>query len=433
MKQALLSRSLLLLLSMLLLASIFLSFLFDEYRFYTGMGSDAAIAPQDSGIAVSYHINGSTYLYTANMDGSHAARVTNAASADETNPVFSPDGEELLFLDETKEQIQSLFTDRLGESAQRLTGDDLHIRDAVFSPNGTTIYAIGIPTEDWMAEDSTSAGGFDIYAIERGSGETEKITNNDYFIMSHLSISPQGEYLLFNITEENKEEIRTYPLSETSDIPASYKQFPTGIYGAVLAPDGQQVAYSAISNTAAAEKTNQYDLFLFNNETGQSERLTADSSNIESPSFYHKSNQVMYVEDENWPDQPESYKLRSMDLADKEATTIELDVPNHSQQRWLSSTALFLMNPTTTLILYALLGGFAAFKLRRFPKAIFLPACGSALLSGAAYGMNYFYPWTYQDIVIALGPPAFSLLLCAGLFWLLGFSLRKLPNKKNRG
>ncbi|RSL33092.1 hypothetical protein D7Z54_12355 [Salibacterium salarium] len=273
----------------LLISSIVLSFTLDAYSFYKGPGSSVSISPDDSEIAFSYHENGNTYIYTGNPDGTNIKRLTDR-KANAENPSYSPDGRNVLFLSETNDRIFSLFTKKRNDKEaepKRLTNDRLHVRDAVFSADSSTIFFLGINAEDWMAEEGEGNGGFDLYALDRETENVEKLTEQDYMLMSSLSVSSQGGYLLFNTLEDGEEKVLTHAVDQNADIPTSYQQFPAGIYGPVLSPDGERIAYSTMSDLSTND-TYEYELFLFHNESGQSERLTTAKSNVESPAFFHE-------------------------------------------------------------------------------------------------------------------------------------------------
>ncbi|MGY4691399.1 TolB family protein [Salibacterium sp. K-3] len=426
MTSAVLIRMFTVLAGLLLLFSITLSFSFDSDRFYSGMGSEAAIAPQDNGIVFTYYVNGTTHLYRTSMEGGEAERLTETEGMDETSPAYSPDGSELLFLGTSNSDVQSLYTVKKGETEPvHIPLDRMHVEDAVYSPDGTSIYAAAISREDWMSSNTETAGGFDIYEINRDTGTFSHVTEQDYYLMNNVSISPSGDYLMFTTSSGNEEEVQTVSLTEKNGIPPDYQQFPAGMYDVSLAPDGEQMAYSAVSNTAESGNF-QYDLFLFNHNSGQTERLTSAATNITSPVFYHESNRILYIEDMNWPGDVTDNKLQSMDLSSNDVTTLEPEISGIQHHVLLGAAAGFFMNNGTTAALGFLFGLSAILLLRRKPKLVYLPAVLSALLSAAAYIMNALDPWTYQFVILAVGPASSALLVLAVLFWLSGAVARKI-------
>ncbi|MDQ0300134.1 Tol biopolymer transport system component [Salibacterium salarium] len=410
--------------ALILSISVTLSFTLDAYSFYTGPSNNISIAPNDSEIAFSYHENGSTYIYTGNPDGSNIERLTQN-NADEESPTYSPDGDDILFLSETQHRIYSLFTvDRTNQDAEpeQLTDKQLHIRDAVFSKDNSTIYFLGIDAKDWMANEQ-NVGGFDLYAFDRETEQVERLTEQNYMLMSSLSISPSGDYALFNAMEDGEEKVITHPLGQEADIPSAYQQFPEGIYGPVLSPDGQQVAYSTMSDLSTSG-TYEYELFLYDNESGQSERLTTVNSNVESPAFYHDKNELLYYEDHNWPQEPTDYSLISIDLSNKDTTTIDLQMPKPEKQI-IGAAANALTNDYTSAGLYVLVGGLFVFHFRKKPIGIYIPGLISILLTLAVYLISLFFHWTYQAITLALGPVTTGLAICTILFWILPVIIKR--------
>ncbi|SFL47600.1 TolB family protein [Salibacterium qingdaonense] len=427
MKRSFLIPSFALLTGVLLTVSLLLSFAFDNDRFYSGMGEEAAIAPQDEGIVFTYYVQGTTKLYRTSIDGGEAERVTRKAGIKETAPAFSPDGSELLFLGTSTTDIQSLYTVKNRETEiLHPSGEEMHFEDAVYSPDGQSVYAIGMPADEWMATSAESSTGFDIYEIDRESGDVSQITEQDYYLMNNLSVSPSGDYLMFTVSSGTEESVETTPLTEGTDIPVPYRQLPSGMYGASLSPNGEHVAYTAVTDTSSNGNF-QYDLFLLDQNDGQTQRLTSAATNVESPVFYHESNSILYMEDMNWPKAATDYHLRSMDVASGNATTLEPEVTGIQKHVLLGATAGFFMNNTVTAALYLMFGISLIFLLRRRRKAVYIPVVISAAGSAAGYIVNFQDPWTYQFVNLAVGPAATALIIFAAVFWVTGALSRKIP------
>ncbi|MFD2706093.1 TolB family protein [Salibacterium lacus] len=427
MKRSFLIPAFALLTGVLLTVSLLLSFAFDNDRFYSGMGEEAAIAPQDEGIAFTYYVQGTTKLYRTSIDGKEAERVTSKDGIKETAPAFSPDGSELLFLGASTSDIQSLYTVKNGDTERvQPSGEKMHFEDAVYSPDGQSIYAIGMPADEWMATSAESTAGFDIFEIERQSGDVSQVTEQDYYLMNNLSVAPSGDYLMFTVSSGSEESVETTVLTEGTEIPAPYRQLPSGMYGASLSPDGERIAYTAVTNTSSNGNF-QYDLFLLDQNDGQTQRMTSSAANVESMVFYHEADRILYMEDRNWPNGAADYHLRSMDTSSGNATTLEPEVTGIQKHVLLGAAAGFFMNNTVTAALYLMFGVSIVFLLRRRRKAVYIPVVISAAGSAAGYILNFQDPWTFQLINLAVGPAATALIIFAVVFWITGILSRKIP------
>ncbi|SFQ25997.1 TolB family protein [Salibacterium halotolerans] len=420
-------RMLSLLAGLLLAVSLVLSFAFDNDRFYSGMGSEAAIAPQDESIVFTYFVQGTTKLYRTSMDGGTAERVTSNTDMTETAPAFSPDGSKMLFIGKSTSDIQSLYTVTGGETNRvQPSGERLHFEDAVYAPDGQSIYAVAMPAEKWMNAGNGTSSGFDIYEINPADGSVTQVTEQNYYLMNDLSTSPGGDYLMFTVSSGREERVETVSLTEGSQTPAPFRQLPNGMYGASLSPDGEQIAYTAVADTSS-NGNYQYDLFLLNQTDGQTRRLTSAATNVESPVFYHETNRLLYMEDTNWPQTTVDYHIRSMDLSNGNVTTLEPEVTGIQHHVLLGGAASFFMNDTVTGVLFLVFGLTVIFLLRRRKTAVYTPAVISALGSAAGYGLGYWDPWTYQYVNLAVGPAATALLVYTVIFWITGAASRRIP------
>src|SRR5690625_7436817 len=81
----------------------------DAYQYYTGLGDEISLSPDDQKIAFSYYRGGEEGIYTANMDGSHVEKVVSDEKKQLHNPKYMSDGEQILYLAKDTEGDNSLF------------------------------------------------------------------------------------------------------------------------------------------------------------------------------------------------------------------------------------------------------------------------------------------------------------------------------------
>lgn len=61
----------------------------DQHKYFTGLGEQISIAPDDSKIAFSYFVDGKESIYTANADGKDIKKVTYPKEHRDHHPEYS--------------------------------------------------------------------------------------------------------------------------------------------------------------------------------------------------------------------------------------------------------------------------------------------------------------------------------------------------------
>ncbi|WP_100398149.1 TolB family protein [Bacillus sp. FJAT-44742] len=374
------------------------------YQWFTGMGEDIAISSDDSAMAFSYYVDGCRSIYTADPSGTIQGKVTEDKCAQEHAPAFSSDGNYILYLAEGDPLVSSLFLySKEDREVTRVTGNHLHVRDAVFSREGDIIYFIGIKAEDWLAEEHEDAGGFDLYSVNLENSELSKLTNRDDFLMNDLSISSDSSSLLFTAYEDMEETIFLHSLKESDqDTPSPLDNLPSGLYSPELSPDGEWFAYTTVTDLAS-EDIYTYELFLYNKESGQSQQLTDRGVNIDQPTFFNEDNRLAFLTQKNWPETPASYKLETINLDTGETSQIDLNTYEIIENNWSVTLILDqLVNDYTTGSLYLLMILFITYVLHQKNKrpivAILVSAGLGLIIFAACYTAVYLYPWMSLSI-----------------------------------
>jgi uncharacterized protein YjdB len=111
----------------------------------TAMAIDPAFSPDGSRLAFVSNREGVAHVYVMDADGTNLAKVT-ADPAPDSRPVWTPDGQTLLFARGVKQQIWSASTD--GTGAKQLTTDSVSLSPAV-SPDGRTVAYISLRNKNY--------------------------------------------------------------------------------------------------------------------------------------------------------------------------------------------------------------------------------------------------------------------------------------------
>jgi Tol biopolymer transport system component len=106
-------------------------------------------------------------IYTIGIDGSNLTRLTDNPARDYF-PKYSPDGQTIVFSSERDGNIQLFTMNNSGEAVKRLMENEFIDNNGSFSPDGHSIIF-----------NSDRGGNSDIYSVSSdGAGEAKNLTNN---------------------------------------------------------------------------------------------------------------------------------------------------------------------------------------------------------------------------------------------------------------
>lgn len=145
--------------------------------------NDPAISPDGTSIAFSYQGD----IWTMSSEGGMAVRLTRHP-ADETFPVFSPDGQKIAFASNRYGSLDVYTMNADGTNVSRLTHHSTDLYPMAFSPDGQTIYGYGA---FW--------GRLNLYKIPIGGGDPIALTTHPYELSYYPSISPDGTKVAYNL------------------------------------------------------------------------------------------------------------------------------------------------------------------------------------------------------------------------------------------
>lgn len=239
-------------------------------------------------------------------------------------PVWSPDGEKLLFTRNLGESIQVIVCDADGKNEKRLFENQYPRMDAVFSPDGKRIaftwdkvspgqgdmelyladgdgenpqplfvtegklsheeWASWSPDSKWIACTSTKHENVELYLIKADGTEKERLTSDPAFD-AHPSFSPDGKQIAFATNRWGDFEIAVYNLS-TSLITRLTESSGLDDYPA-WSPDGKQIAFTS-------RRDGNLDIFVMNADGSNPRNLTRTSGPDNFPSWSPKG-EVTFV------------------------------------------------------------------------------------------------------------------------------------------
>jgi Tol biopolymer transport system component len=415
----------------LLVASILYSLFRDQdpYNYFTGLGSELSISPDDEKLAFSYFLDGNEAIYTSKIDGTEVTKISKENEGRFHAPRFSFDGKQLLFLSENNEGIQSLMImDADGSNSKRLTEENQHVSDAVFAPNGETVYYIAMPAEDVKKAEGETKEGLDLYTVEINGSGGKQLTDKDHFTMDDLSISNDGEELSYRLYDGNKEQIYSFSLIDNKEAKSEVAAGISGdMYSTTLSDDKKLLAYTTVSEESKNSSLFEYELYIKDMGKNETKRLTNFKTNIESPVFFHHSKKIAFLHYQNWPSNPEKYQVMTVSVDGEEPVLIDVNLPDSEEHQWFMKTVDFILSEASIAVYYVLLLGGITVYLRRISGRVFLPALISLSLAVLIFISSFIVatmtdPWFGIGLVMV----AMTIFLCSILLLLFAFVVKRI-------
>lgn len=146
-----------------------------------GLADSVDLSPDDGQIVFSYYRDGIASLYTASADGTGVRFLAGMKGTSLLRPKYSPDDTKILFLEAPKKEEnrqQALFVmDRDGGSQKQLTPADSLVTEAVFSPDGHSIYFLKAGVfRNYSPIASKKPHEFDIFSIDVDGNNMKRLT-----------------------------------------------------------------------------------------------------------------------------------------------------------------------------------------------------------------------------------------------------------------
>ena len=275
----------------LFVTSITYSFMngYDSYDDHSGLGAAISVSPDDTTILFSYYENGREAIYRGSLTNGEVVKMTEPADQDHRMPQFSPDSNGILYLAADNDGVQSLhyINDPTGAESIELTGADVHVSDAAFSPDGRTIYYIAIPAEDFLKPEGEKENGADLFSVTAEDGDVLKLTDKDSFAMDGLIVSADGTTLYY--TEfDGMQRLMAYSIEEGTESAYLQEHLKNDLYQPAFSSDNELLSYTAVSEeSSTGGSTFEYELFLIETSSGATKRLTDLNASVTSPAFFH--------------------------------------------------------------------------------------------------------------------------------------------------
>jgi Tol biopolymer transport system component len=294
-----------------------------------------SISPDDRYLLFSHYRNGVASIYRAATDGAGVKRLTFPTTECHLNAQYSPSGRTILFLssrhNSKKPRSNIYIMNADGSNPRRVTSQDHHITDAIFSPDGKRIYFL---ESGYYGHYSPIAAShphdFDIYSINIDGSGLKRITYLEEYQMQGLSITSDGRNLLF-ATYELKKPDQTFhilPLSDpramTSFGPKGYLGKSVCFYDPHLSADDRFVAFHA---WGALDRILDYELFVMDMSSRRTKQLTRIGGVVGEACFFHNRDRILFMRAVNWSKRPAIYELMDIKTDGSDLVKVRLIIP----------------------------------------------------------------------------------------------------------
>jgi len=298
------------------------------------LSEDISISPDDQYILFSFYKNNISAIYRADIDGKNVKQLTFPKNESHLGARYSPDGQKILFLafpqHSGKPQSYLYLMDADGANIKQMTTGEQHITEAIFSPNGKTIFFM---RSGFFGHYSPIVGSrpheFDVFLINIDSSNLKRITEMNDYEMRGLSITSDGKSLLFGTGSSKEPPFHFLSLENLKQI-SSFT--PVGNFGSDLfynprlSPNNELIAFSAVSKSA--KPGYRYELYLMDAKSKSGVRqVTNLESYVGKYCFFNKQNKLLFIQDLNWPEDPPIYQLMSINTDGTNLMKINLDIP----------------------------------------------------------------------------------------------------------
>ncbi|MCG1010796.1 hypothetical protein J4760_12270 [Salinicoccus sp. ID82-1] len=399
----------------------------NAYQHHTGLGESIDISPDDEHLAFSYYKDGEQSIYLGNLENGSTEEVVPSGTAQNSHPEFSPDGKGMIYFASQEDGVNILhYLPAPGEEPIQLTSDDMHVFEAIISPDGNTVYYIAMPSADFNQPPGKQDNGSDIHRVDIDSDSHEKLTDKDAYDMRGLNMSQDGETLYYAGSDAG-EVMTSYDIETGEEAEYHVSDLPDYVSQPTLSQNGAQLAYVA-QDGENENGTFIYELFLMNTESGETEQLTDYGASVASPAFFTHTNRLALLAEEDWPSEPSEFELMTVSENGGDLTSIDLALPQDGNGIGFWAFIDRMVNAVTLSVLYLLMFGLSIAYMHMRSRT-YLPVIISAVVAGLtivgaiiAVASN---PWMAIGLTtLAIWLGGFTLIL-----WIFAFAYRRMAGE----
>jgi Tol biopolymer transport system component len=244
--------------------------------------SPAIFTPDGSSIIFSVANGDTCFLYQAEIASGAVRRVTKATSGCESDPAFSPDGQQLAFMSApgSGEHAALVIGKPDGTGIRTLVPNAEDNLSPVFVPHSKLILFLRSGAfEHHSPLVDNRRHKFDVFSVDTETGKVDALTEQKFYEINDISVSADGKLMLLSIYGDGQNfviaPIAKSHLSEVGLQPRVPNAPPSGPvnYIAVWLPNGKSFLFAAATEPPGGGNFD-YNVYRFNISSGTSEKLT---------------------------------------------------------------------------------------------------------------------------------------------------------------
>ena len=234
---------------------------------------------QDERIAFVSDRDGNSEIYAMNPDGSAATRLTDN-DAHDWNPVWSPDGQRIAFISNRDGNLEIYAMNPDGSDATRLTTNNASDMQPAWSPDSQRI-AFVIEKYDNLGYSRTS----DIYVMNADGSDLIRLVNDDDW-QSAPAWSPDGRRIVF-VSRDRDGNSEIYAANADGSAITRLTNHDAGDWQPAWSPDGRRIAFISDRDAVYSGVPRDSGIYSMNADGSGLTRLThndlADRNPVWSP------------------------------------------------------------------------------------------------------------------------------------------------------
>lgn len=163
------------------------------------------LSPDGDRIVIAISQEGTSQLYEYSLKDKSLIQLTGDKNEYHSRPVYSPQGDKVMFLSKSLQNQQSdiCLLDVASKTIVKLTKGETYITEATFSPNGEMIIYCGAGSLGSNSPVARKAPhDLDLYSIKTDGSDYKKRTNLGAYELSSISLSCTGDSVLCKLTEK---------------------------------------------------------------------------------------------------------------------------------------------------------------------------------------------------------------------------------------
>jgi Tol biopolymer transport system component len=228
-----------------------------------------------------YSRRNSSFICEISIDTGKARRFTNSVEGFEGIPSFSSDGKRVAYSYSPGHNRPSrvVIAKADGSGPSSWPPSDANDFRPLFAPdNKTVIFARSGYYGNYSPIARPAHRQWDFYASNVEGTETRQLTNEDFYMVSRASISPNGKTMLFVSSEQSGDVLVVYSLEQPSKPktvirpPVQVRSGESILGDAMYMPDGKSILFDAA--TSGPDGRYDYDIYRMDLGTHRAQKLT---------------------------------------------------------------------------------------------------------------------------------------------------------------